>query len=131
MARTSRKELKVKPDKVFRQFGCRSAVYDVEPGGQVEAMAVTTYGGILKSLAFMSGVAKHFEIKGFTVNRNVIPPAGRDWRTGPIWNVAGVVVPAGAAMLVLAKNITNRPQKFCIIFTVESETGPDWKPKRR
>ena len=130
--RTKKKELTITPEKSFRQVVNQSTpLYDVPPGGEVEAVIVSRWVGVIKSAAFMSGVPKNFEIKGLIVSGIVMPPTGRDWRTGPVWNVAGLVVKAGGHIHMLAKNITEFRRGFCVEFTIEAETEKDWQPKRR
>jgi len=130
--RTKKKELKITPEKSFRQVVNQSTpLYDVPAGAEVESVIVSRWGGVIKSVAFMSGVGTNFKIIGLIINGIVIPPTGRHWRTGPVWNVAGIVVKAGAHIHMLAKNITEFNRGFCVEFTIEAETEKDWKPKRR
>lgn len=105
--------------KVFHKVECESMVYEVWAGAEVEAIAVAKFPGTLKTLSFMEGVASNFEVRGFSVNNNVIPPTTADERGFCLWSVAGTVVRAGGSIMVMAKNITDRPRPFCFRILME------------
>lgn len=125
----TQQKFKIPSEKVFAQFTCQSPVYpDVEPGAQVEGIAVTKYAGTLRLLAFMSGVAKNFQILGVTINNKVIEPELMVERiTGhKVWDVAGRPVKSGGMMMILVKNITKAKRPFCFQLTMEVSEA-DWK----